>query len=71
MCASSSGFRETHIRGYIEAIREIEQQLPTGTDEVGFDDIVVACGRKTMHMNYCVIWQEMVQIIDSICGSWY
>lgn len=30
--------------GYIEAIREIEQQLPTGTDEVGFDDIVVACG---------------------------
>ncbi|XP_034672561.1 bifunctional D-cysteine desulfhydrase/1-aminocyclopropane-1-carboxylate deaminase, mitochondrial-like [Vitis riparia] len=44
VCIQLSGFRETHIRGYIEAIREIEQQLPTGTDEVGFDDIVVACG---------------------------
>ncbi|RVW83847.1 Transposon TX1 uncharacterized 149 kDa protein [Vitis vinifera] len=53
VCIHLSGFRETHIRGYIEAIREIEQQLPTGTDEVGFDDIVVACGRKRMHMNYC------------------
>ncbi|KAK3041883.1 hypothetical protein RJ639_002165, partial [Escallonia herrerae] len=30
--------------GYIEAIREIEQQLQKGTTEVGFDDIVVACG---------------------------
>ncbi|KAK2995364.1 hypothetical protein RJ640_022524, partial [Escallonia rubra] len=30
--------------GYIETIREIEQQLQKGTSEVGFDDIVVACG---------------------------
>ena len=27
-----------------EAIMEIEQQIPTGADEVGLDDIVVACG---------------------------
>ncbi|KAL5995444.1 hypothetical protein ACLOJK_025506 [Asimina triloba] len=31
-------------RGYIEAVREIEQQLETGTSESQFDDIVVACG---------------------------
>ncbi|XP_024954186.2 putative D-cysteine desulfhydrase 1, mitochondrial isoform X1 [Citrus sinensis] len=30
--------------GYIEAIKEIEQQLQTGTGGVKFDDIVVACG---------------------------
>ncbi|PON96783.1 D-cysteine desulfhydrase [Trema orientale] len=30
--------------GYIEAIREIEQQLQTGPAEAKFDDIVVACG---------------------------
>lgn len=30
--------------GYIEAIREIEQQLQTGTGGAKFDDIVVACG---------------------------
>ncbi|XP_057461849.1 putative D-cysteine desulfhydrase 1, mitochondrial [Actinidia eriantha] len=30
--------------GYIEAIREIEQQLQTGNGKAGFDDIVVACG---------------------------
>ncbi|KAF5445590.1 hypothetical protein F2P56_034633 [Juglans regia] len=30
--------------GYIEAIREIEQQLQTGTGDIKFDDIVVACG---------------------------
>lgn len=30
--------------GYIEAIREIEQQLLTKSGRVGFDDIVVACG---------------------------
>jgi len=30
--------------GYIEAIREIEQQLQTGTGKIKFDDIVVACG---------------------------
>ncbi|KAK9278090.1 hypothetical protein L1049_027648 [Liquidambar formosana] len=30
--------------GYIEAIREIEQQLQSGIGKVGFDDIVVACG---------------------------
>uniref|UniRef100_A0A5B7BUI6 D-cysteine desulfhydrase n=1 Tax=Davidia involucrata TaxID=16924 RepID=A0A5B7BUI6_DAVIN len=30
--------------GYIEAIREIEQQLQMETGKVGFDDIVVACG---------------------------
>ncbi|XP_057975832.1 putative D-cysteine desulfhydrase 1, mitochondrial isoform X2 [Malania oleifera] len=30
--------------GYIEAIREIEQQLLPGTSEIAFDDIVVACG---------------------------
>ncbi|KAG6673141.1 hypothetical protein I3842_16G097100 [Carya illinoinensis] len=29
--------------GYIEAIREIEQQLQTGTGHLKFDDIVVAC----------------------------
>lgn len=33
------------FRGYIEAVREIEQQLQTGNDEIKFDDIVVACGR--------------------------
>lgn len=33
------------FRGYIEAIREIEEQLQSGTDKVKFDDIVVACGR--------------------------
>ncbi|XP_073100646.1 D-cysteine desulfhydrase 1, mitochondrial [Elaeis guineensis] len=30
--------------GYIEAIREIEQQIQTGSGEIRFDDIVVACG---------------------------
>ncbi|XP_050257653.1 bifunctional D-cysteine desulfhydrase/1-aminocyclopropane-1-carboxylate deaminase, mitochondrial [Quercus robur] len=30
--------------GYIEAIREIEQQLQIGTSQIKFDDIVVACG---------------------------
>ncbi|XP_019422103.1 PREDICTED: putative D-cysteine desulfhydrase 1, mitochondrial [Lupinus angustifolius] len=30
--------------GYIEAIREIEQQIQSGTSDVKFDDIVVACG---------------------------
>ncbi|KAH7853114.1 hypothetical protein Vadar_033430 [Vaccinium darrowii] len=30
--------------GYIEAVREIEQQLQTGNGKAGFDDIVVACG---------------------------
>ncbi|CAI0400204.1 unnamed protein product [Linum tenue] len=30
--------------GYIEAIREIEQQVEAGNGEVEFDDIVVACG---------------------------
>ncbi|KAI5382419.1 hypothetical protein KIW84_070011, partial [Lathyrus oleraceus] len=30
--------------GYIEAIREIEQQLQSGTSNVKFDDIAVACG---------------------------
>ena len=33
------------LRGYIEAIREIERQLDTGIDKIKFDDIVVACGR--------------------------
>lgn len=33
------------LRGYIEAIREIEQQLQSETGTVKFDDIVVACGR--------------------------
>lgn len=33
------------FRGYIEAIREIEQQLQIGTSQIKFDDIVVACGR--------------------------
>lgn len=33
------------FRGYIEAIREIEQQLQNGAGGLGFDDIVVACGR--------------------------
>ncbi|CAA6664713.1 unnamed protein product [Spirodela intermedia] len=30
--------------GYIEAIREIEQQVQKGQGDVDFDDIVVACG---------------------------
>ncbi|PRQ15819.1 putative D-cysteine desulfhydrase [Rosa chinensis] len=30
--------------GYIQAIREIEQQLHSGAGKVKFDDIVVACG---------------------------
>ncbi|KAG7037073.1 putative D-cysteine desulfhydrase 1, mitochondrial [Cucurbita argyrosperma subsp. argyrosperma] len=30
--------------GYIEAVREIEQQLDTVNDKIKFDDIVVACG---------------------------
>ncbi|XP_058227878.1 bifunctional D-cysteine desulfhydrase/1-aminocyclopropane-1-carboxylate deaminase, mitochondrial isoform X2 [Rhododendron vialii] len=30
--------------GYIEAVREIEQQLQTGNGKAEFDDIVVACG---------------------------
>ncbi|XP_062101998.1 bifunctional D-cysteine desulfhydrase/1-aminocyclopropane-1-carboxylate deaminase, mitochondrial-like [Humulus lupulus] len=30
--------------GYIEAIREIEQQLETGNADLKFDDIVVPCG---------------------------
>ncbi|XP_044465933.1 putative D-cysteine desulfhydrase 1, mitochondrial isoform X2 [Mangifera indica] len=30
--------------GYIEAIRELEQQLQTGAGKLKFDDIVVACG---------------------------
>jgi hypothetical protein len=33
------------LRGYIEAIQEIEQQLQSETGTVKFDDIVVACGR--------------------------
>lgn len=33
------------FRGYIEAIREVEQQLQTCTGDQKFDDIVVACGR--------------------------
>lgn len=33
------------FRGYIEAIRELEQQLQTGAGKLKFDDIVVACGR--------------------------
>jgi hypothetical protein len=32
------------FRGYIEAIREIEQQIQRSAD-AQFDDIVVACGR--------------------------
>ncbi|GAY57135.1 hypothetical protein CUMW_177110, partial [Citrus unshiu] len=45
------GIQSNHCRaaavaakGYIEAIKEIEQQLQTGTGGVKFDDIVVACG---------------------------
>jgi 1-aminocyclopropane-1-carboxylate deaminase/D-cysteine desulfhydrase-like pyridoxal-dependent ACC family enzyme len=33
-----------YYRGYIEAVREIEQQIQLSGD-VQFDDIVVACGR--------------------------
>ncbi|KAG5536003.1 hypothetical protein RHGRI_023706 [Rhododendron griersonianum] len=32
------------FRGYIEAVKEIEQQLQTGNGKAEFDDIVVACG---------------------------
>ncbi|KAF7135752.1 hypothetical protein RHSIM_Rhsim08G0124200 [Rhododendron simsii] len=32
------------VLGYIEAVREIEQQLQTGNGKAEFDDIVVACG---------------------------
>lgn len=31
--------------GYVNAIKEIEQQLQAAADTRGFDDIVVACGR--------------------------
>jgi hypothetical protein len=43
------------FRGYIEAIREIEQQLQTGTGKIKFDDIVVACGRfhSTPSVSFC------------------
>ncbi|KAJ8436149.1 hypothetical protein Cgig2_029761 [Carnegiea gigantea] len=34
------------VMGYVEATREIEQQLQTAADTRGFDDIVVACGRS-------------------------
>lgn len=30
--------------GYVEAVREIEQQIQRGADNIKFDDIVVACG---------------------------
>ncbi|KAI5673967.1 hypothetical protein M9H77_14331 [Catharanthus roseus] len=33
-------------KGYIEAIREVEQQLQNSKVESGFDDIVVACGSE-------------------------
>lgn len=32
-------------RGYINAIKEIEQQLQMRAGKSGFDDIAVACGR--------------------------
>lgn len=35
-----------NFRGYIEAIRELEEQLHTLADSRKFDDIVVACGRS-------------------------
>lgn len=35
----------TLFRGYIEAVREIEQHIQSGPSHVKFDDIVVACGR--------------------------
>ena len=37
--------RFSPYRGYIEAIREIEMQLQQSASSLGFDDIVVACGR--------------------------
>ncbi|KAJ4973926.1 hypothetical protein NE237_007100 [Protea cynaroides] len=38
------GSNSTGTWGYIEATREIEQQIQTGPGKTGFDDIVVACG---------------------------
>lgn len=33
------------FRGYIEAMREIEQQVHNAGGRIKFDDVVVACGR--------------------------
>lgn len=38
------------IRGYIEAISEIEQQIQSNCGVPQFDDIVVACGRCVSHL---------------------
>uniref|UniRef100_A0A453PNY8 Uncharacterized protein n=1 Tax=Aegilops tauschii subsp. strangulata TaxID=200361 RepID=A0A453PNY8_AEGTS len=42
-------------RGYIEAVRELEQQIQLSGD-VQFDDIVVACGRYFISTCYSVLF---------------
>jgi hypothetical protein len=41
-------------RGYVEAVREIEQQIQLSGD-VQFDDIVVACGRYFINTQYSLL----------------
>jgi 1-aminocyclopropane-1-carboxylate deaminase/D-cysteine desulfhydrase-like pyridoxal-dependent ACC family enzyme len=41
-------------RGYVEAVREIEQQIQLSGD-VQFDDIVVACGRYFINTQYSLV----------------
>jgi 1-aminocyclopropane-1-carboxylate deaminase/D-cysteine desulfhydrase-like pyridoxal-dependent ACC family enzyme len=41
-------------RGYVEAVREIEQQIQS-SDDVQFDDIVVACGRYFIDTHYSLL----------------
>lgn len=50
-----SAFHERILmfRGYIEAIREIEQQVHNAAGRVKFDDIVVACGRFCSISSIC------------------
>ncbi|KAL7187725.1 hypothetical protein ACSBR1_037731 [Camellia fascicularis] len=47
-------------RGYIEAIKEIEQQLQSGNSEAGFDDIVVECGRW-VSLNLCLKLERTIE----------
>jgi hypothetical protein len=49
-------------RGYVEAVREIEQQIQLSGD-VQFDDIVVACGRYFIDTHY--------SLLVVACGSYY
>ncbi|KAE8125916.1 hypothetical protein FH972_020677 [Carpinus fangiana] len=53
--------------GYIEAIREIEHQLQTGTSKIKFDDIVVACGRfhSTPSVSFCSYHNEILIFLQA------